>query len=341
MLFSLPLANHSKMLRKLGRTVRWLMLSVATLSFSHTAVAANIDVDLLAFVQSDSRTIYLQDVARITSTLDGDAIKALGAVKLGVIGDRNAALKFEAKRIAHLIAMQQPALSGLVSISGAPAVVVGFRQPDALAHEAEIRHLIRRELGGQAENIEIRTLQIPPGMAAEFAGVQSLRLRQDDARKWAGRMEFVVEALVDGQVKAVARVGAKLSGNLGVCALKHSLSIGDRVLRTDCAWEAEGIERLPPQTVTILSDFERIGGLNRPLLAGERLSEKDFMTLTGGVRRGDRVRVLVRNAGVLIEQYAVALATARPGEMVRVQNPASGGIFSARVTGGGIVEMEL
>lgn len=341
MSFSLPLVNHFKMLRKLGRTVRWLMLSAAALSFSHTAVAANIDVELLEFVQSDSRTICLQDVARITSALDGDAIKPLGAVKLGVIGDRNAALKFEAKRIAHLIAMQQPALSSLVGFSGAPVVVVGFRQPDALVHEAEIRRLIRRELGGQAENIEIRALQIPPGMAAEFAGVQLLRLRQDDARKWAGRMEFVVEGLTDGQVRAVARVGAKLSGNLGVCALRHSLSVGDRVLRADCAWETEGIERLSPLAITTLADFERIGALNRPLFAGERLSDKDFMTLTGGVRRGDRVRVIVRNAGVLVEQFAVALAAARPGEMVRVQNPASGGIFSARVTGGGIVEMEL
>jgi flagella basal body P-ring formation protein FlgA len=298
-------------------------------------------VELVEFVQSDSRTIYLRDVARITSALDGDVFKALGAVKLGVMGDRNAALKFDAKRVAHLIALQQPAISSLVSLSGAPVVVVSLRLPDGSAHETEIRRLIRGELGAQAEVLEIKALQIPTGMAEEFAGVQSLRLRQDDSRKWAARMEFTVEGLVDGRVMAVARVGARLTGNLGVCALKRSFSSGDRVLHTDCVWEAEGIERLSPQAITILSDFERIGALHRPLLAGERLSSKDLTTLTGGVRRGDRVRVLVRNAGVLVEQYAVALAAARPGEMVRVQNPTSGGIFSARVAGGGVVEMEL
>lgn len=340
MLSSLP-SGRSVMLKKLGRAVRLLFLMIVSLNWSLSAAAAGIDVELRGFVQSDSRTIYLQDVARITSTPDGGTFKALAAVKLGVMGARDAVVKFDAKRIAHLIAVQQPAMSGLVSFSGAPAVVVSLRMPDGAVHEAEIRRLIREELGAQAESIEIKTLQIPPGMAAEFAGVQSLRLRQDDSRKWAARMEFVIDGLVDGRRMAVARVGARLSGSLDVCALKRSFARGERVLQTDCAWEAEGIERLSPQAITTLFNFEKIGELNRPLVAGERLSAKDFMTLTGGVQRGDRVRVVVRNAGVLVEQYAVALGGARPGEMVRVQNPASGRIFSARVTGGSVVEMEL
>lgn len=326
---------------RLDRVARLLVLAVACLNLSLTAMAATIDVELVDLVESDSRTIYLQDVARITSALDGDAFKMLGTVKLGVVGDRNAALKFDAKRVAHLIALQQPALSGLVRLLGSPAVVVSLRIPDGSAQEAEIRRLIGVELGSQAEAIEIKALQISREMATEFAGVKALRLRQEDSRKWAARMEFVVEGLSAGRVMEVARVGARLSGNLGVCALKRSISSGDRVMRTDCAWDAESIDRLSPQAITAFSDFERIGELNRSLVAGERLSSNDFVTLTGGVRRGDRVRVLVRNAGVLVEQNAVALAGAQPGEMVRVQNPASGRIFSARVTGGGVVEMEL
>jgi flagella basal body P-ring formation protein FlgA len=341
MIFSLLSGDAFVLLKIVGRAARLLPLAIIGLILPLTASAAGIDVELAELVQCDSRTIYLHDVAHISSTLDGDTLKGLGTVKLGVVGDRNAALKFDAKRIAHLIALQQPALSGLVRLSGAPAVIVSLRVPDGSAHETEIRRLIRHELGVQAEAIEIKALQVPPGMAAEFAGVELLRLQNDDSRKWAARTEFVVEGLVGGRVAAAVRVGARLSGNLGVCALKRGISIGDRVSRTDCAWVTESLERLSPFAVTTFADFERIGELNRPLLAGERLSSKDFAILTGGVRRGDRVKVIVRNAGVLVEQYAIALAGALPGEMVRVQNPASGGIFSARVTGGGVVEMEL
>lgn len=327
--------------KMLGKAVRWLLLAIVGLNFALTANAADIDVDLVEFVQSNSRAIYLRDVARISSSLDGDVFKQLGTVKLGMVGDRNAALRLDAKRIAHLIALQQPALSGLVRMSGAPAVIVSFSVQDSSAHEAEIRRLILRELGAQSEAIEIKALQIPPRLAVDFAGLRSLRLQSDDSRKWAARMEFVVEGMADGSVVETVRVAVRLSGNLGVCALKRAISTGERVSRSDCAWVMESLERLSPLAITSFADFERVGELNRPLLAGERLSRSDFATLTGGVRRGDRVKVIVRNAGVLVEQYAVALASAQPGEAVRVQNQASGGIFSARVTGGGVVEMEL
>lgn len=180
---------------------RRFAMALAMLCFAGTATAA-VNIELAETAQVATPTIYLRDVAKLDALPTGMDSAALGDVKLGMFGARNAALKLSAKRVAHMIALQRPALAGLVHLSGASAVLVSLRS----------------DSGGEARD-------------------------------------------------------------------------------------------LAPQVA--------------------------------GVRRGEHVRLIVRNGGIVLEQSVVALAGALPGQTVRVQSPASRTVHTVRVVGGGVVEMEL
>ncbi|HLS81614.1 MAG TPA: flagellar basal body P-ring formation chaperone FlgA [Steroidobacter sp.] len=88
-----------------------------------------------------------------------------------------------------------------------------------------------------------------------------------------------------------------------------------------------------------LSSIEEVAGLiSRRALRRGQLVDARWLIQPLLVRRGERVDIVARNAGVQVNVAAEAMEDARRGELVRVRNLASGKIIRARVIGEGMVE---
>jgi flagella basal body P-ring formation protein FlgA len=159
--------------------------------------------------------------------------------------------------------------------------------------------------------IEIETVSDSHLSRMRFAAVCNA------AEAW--RIEYVVRAVVSANV-VVARADAPARQPIPA----ERLEVSRR--------ELSG-------TLQPVSTIEEVAGLaSRRALRSGQIVDARWLIQPLLVRRGERVDILARNAGVEVRVAAEAMHDGRRGEEVEVRNLKSGKLIRARVVGAGVVE---
>ncbi|MCW7536534.1 flagellar basal body P-ring formation chaperone FlgA [Aquabacterium sp. A7-Y] len=107
--------------------------------------------------------------------------------------------------------------------------------------------------------------------------------------------------------------------------------------------EELALERRPVASLQdTLSDPEDAVGRTsrRPLKAGQPLSRR-ALVVPQLLRRGDKVQIVARHAGIEVSVAGEALEAGGRGEVVRVRNAKTGRVIQARITSSSTVEPDL
>ncbi|MGM0570645.1 flagellar basal body P-ring formation chaperone FlgA [Marinobacter sp.] len=117
------------------------------------------------------------------------------------------------------------------------------------------------------------------------------------------------------------------------------LSRGDRVTEAMVATDRVVVNAIRRGAIT---DTDNLLGLEmkRPVNAGTPFTP-DLVTAPDAVARGDHVMITARNGSFAVKTRGKALANARVGEQVLVENLSSARKIRARVTGPGQVEITM
>jgi flagella basal body P-ring formation protein FlgA len=173
----------------------------------------------------------------------------------------------------------------------------------------------------------VASLEVP---AREF----SLRARQIDAATLAPRMTVWVDVLVDGRVYRSAQVPVAVTDERTVLVALADMAAGDELVaaRFETVRRNVAGARAAPLAAGKLQAGLRLA---RRLRAGEVLGQ-DCLALADAVMAGDRVRVLSRESGLLIEMVGTVVHGGVPGQAVDVRVAHSGqalkGVLAAGAT---------
>lgn len=198
---------------------------------------------------------------------------------------------------------------------------------------AAIEHRANQQLAAPGQQVKVQRAWWPSGRGArvkaqaveiefnageDFSGRSSVRLRQDGRRYWL-RVTFV--RLVETPVAARPLPSGHLLQEADVTRSRVPLA------------ELAGHRPLRPEQVLGRK-------LRRRLKAGQPLRD-DWLERPLLVRRGDRLLLRARARGVVVEVAARALASARVGDRLPVENLQSGKRVVGRLQAGPVVVVEL
>ncbi|MBF0179683.1 MAG: flagellar basal body P-ring formation protein FlgA [Magnetococcales bacterium] len=148
-----------------------------------------------------------------------------------------------------------------------------------------------------------------------------------------GRNQVALEVAVNGQAPTLIQLTANLKQRIRYLTLRRPLKRGDVLAEGDLKWEETEVDR---NMEGMASDMAALVGQSatRSLQAGKPL-RLDWFDTPVLVARGERVQVLMESGALRIETVAVAMASARAGEIIAMENPDSHRRFNARVVGPG------
>jgi flagella basal body P-ring formation protein FlgA len=177
-------------------------------------------------------------------------------------------------------------------------------------------------LGGPVASLEVPAREL------------SLRARPLDAATLAPHMTVWVDVLVDGRVYRSAQVPVAVSDERSVLVALADMVAGDEVVaaRFETVRRNVAGARAAPLAA---GQLPAGGRLARRLRAGEILGQ-DCLAAADAVMAGDRVRVISRESGLLIEVAGTVVHGGVPGQAVDVRVAHSGqavkGVLAAGAT---------
>ena len=218
---------------------------------------------------------------------------------------------------------------------GAERVLV--RRSSRMVAGAELATAARRLLEGlfgrQYEQLEltqhgaVADVQVPEGVLALRGRDVAGGLRQ--------RTTVWVDVLLDGAVYRAVTVPFDARGWRQVEVARRDLPADAQAQAADFAVTRQDVLALPAPAAAAPAEGARIR-LREPVLAGQVLLQRHVVA-ADGIRRGDRVTLVLTSAGIRIESAAVAQEDGAVGGIVRVL-PANGGeAVRARAVGPGLV----
>lgn len=173
------------------------------------------------------------------------------------------------------------------------------------------------------------TSKIPAEFTARAGGVEPVFSVRDGGL--ARRMCVWVKAQVPNQDAAVLPVWFALKAYQRVRVATRRKAAHQVLEWGDLALEERDVA--PLGATPLNGDVQVTGWRARRALAANRVVLRDALEAVPPITRGADVEVLVHYGAVHIQTRAVALQDGRLGDQVRVQNPNSLAIFTARVVG--------
>jgi len=223
---------------------------------------------------------------------------------------------------------------------GAERVVVrrAALQVDGAALQAVARLRLEALHGARHARLELTPLGTIPDVQAP-EGALALRPR-DAAVPLGARTTVWIDVLVDGALVRSVTVPFQVRAWRPVLVARRDLAAGAPLGAADLRSEERDVlalgQRAAPAVAAPSWDGVRLAAA---LAEGDVLSAHHLVP-AGAVRRGDRVKLLVRDAALRIETAAVVQEDGIAGARVRVL-PASGSeAVAARVIGQGLVAIE-
>lgn len=283
------------------------------------------------------RVVYLGDIAEITAD---DAAEA-ERLRRTVIGHAPGVAR--SRELSRADVASRLGRSGIekVEIGGALRVIIETRVVEF--DEAKIRAAARDRLAVELTDVagaSIEPLRNSVTLIRVAAGVEPARLVAElpasfDAR---GSVRVTVKAVVDGAIVAVRTVSFAVRRKGFALVLTRGVRPGEPIDADDV--EVRAIDATDVKPGRLESPARLVRALaRRSLRAGTVLTESMLRRLPS-VRRDELVTVLVRSGSLTLRARAVALADGREGDVVVLQNPASGRRIRGLVVGPGLVEVK-
>lgn len=309
--------------------------AAALLFVSGLVHGAPVGLDLRAEALVHGNAVRLGDVAIIDAEPDTArrlaALRVANAPLAGYADSLSRAALEAALRTQPAFAWLAPTWAGAarVVVRRASSTVAGERLRAAAQHHLESTH------GARYARLELTALgsvadvQVPEGVLA---------LRARAVATLQARTAVWIDLLVDGALVRSAVVPFQARAWDAVPVARRDLAADALLAQSDVRLEQRDLLALAsaPAAAAAAREGARLG---IAVAAGDVLPAR-AMVPAGAVRRGDRVRLLVHDAGVRIETMAVAQEDAGAGAPVRVMPAAANVAVSARVVGQGLVAIE-
>ena len=163
------------------------------------------------------------------------------------------------------------------------------------------------------------------------------RLRARSLTRQKGSTQAVwIDVAINGHIVRSVSINLREGGRHSVWLAKKALTPGAQLLRED--FILGQVEGTPLEAVTS-NAWPEAQRLRRPLRAGEVLTAAALAPI-GLVQRGDPVRLLIREHGMIIEAQGVATSDAVPGQWLAVQWAQASGLVHGRLLGNNTVSVE-
>jgi flagella basal body P-ring formation protein FlgA len=231
-------------------------------------------------------------------------------------------------------------LSGIMDIvwDGADQIrirSIGQRIATEMLADAAVKAL-HAAYAGQYTTIALRPVAVSEGVNAPAGHVQ-LEARVPP-QQLAKRMSALVDVRVDGKFYTTVPVWFAVDAMRPALVAKATLSPGTPLTAGD--FETKAVAVTAPGASPALAAGTPVDALRlrHALPAGTKLAAANVETRPA-VARAETVAVRVVAGAVTIEPTGVALADARLGETINVQNTNSSEVYAARVTGPGTVQV--
>lgn len=218
------------------------------------------------------------------------------------------------------VTMAAPAPTATPSLE---ARVMEFAQ-QGLLDQAQREGLLEPQLQIGSPGTRGRAISAPPCPVAWQIQVQDTR--------FLSRLRYSAHCPATGtSLDFVLR--AQLSAEVLVAT--QSVSSGRALTQDDVELQRRDITNAPEA----VSQFEAVLGLSprNSLRAGQILQKRQLQAAIL-VRRGEKVRILARNAGIEVQAPGEALEPGARDALIKVRNSASGRTITARVLEAGLVE---
>lgn len=184
-----------------------------------------------------------------------------------------------------------------------------------------------REDGFQADGVSLsQDLKLPDGAVTWSVELPGGTLQP-------GRATLPVSALVNGAPAFTSKANVIIRQKLLLPAVKENLPKGHVVTGDDLQWLEHVADRPIPNLVrdgTEVTGKESLRPIrpNTPLQTG-------WFSEPMAVNQGEKVRVILKKAGLSIETRAVAVTKGKVGDEIQVMNPESSRRYRVRITAPG------
>jgi flagella basal body P-ring formation protein FlgA len=298
---------------------------------------APIRIELRARVEVERGLVLLGDVAHLSGS-DGAGLRDLQALPLGRAPGAGRPLRLERDDLMRWIRARTGIDPARVEWSGAEAselrLAVHRLAWDVIAERAVAS--VREALSGRGLRAEIhssgeaRDIDVPAGPVE----LNARPVPQEAAL--ARRLTVWVDVVVAGRFVRTVPVALQLSVFGPAYVAKEGSPPGSRVVPSNLEErEVEWSGRAsPPVGDTSVASLR----LRRPLAAGEPLTRAQVETAPL-VSRGEWATLHATQGLVHVESRVEVLQDGFSGQTVRVRLPRASGVFAARVTGTGTVEV--
>jgi flagella basal body P-ring formation protein FlgA len=299
-------------------------------------------VHLLKSATINTMQYRLGDVAQIR--VDDAALKGrLEAVTIGVTPRLGYTEYVSRQQIEKLVAQSCPDLRESILWAGSDKVGVrgAGTELDLQPHVNRIRELILSQWHRSLQDIarfDIQPVQDLPAIVVP-RGTVKVESRIAENAGLSKRLCAWLDVAVDGKHYQTIPVWFSVKAYKPVLVAKKTMTRHQNPRQDDFIVQVQDIAGIPG-TFSEVSRQLTSAWLKRPLREGEVLTAADLEEMPL-VRRGENVRVTLAEGPVQIETEGVAQVHGRMGDIVRVQNLQTSGIYTARVTGVGAVTVKL
>lgn len=277
-------------------------------------------VHLLVEAEVEGFSVRLGDVARVES-LDVALQSRLRRLEVGRFDHGRLRLALSRESIGALLKDAGVAGPG-VEVLGAERVTVS---PKTVTVSGErLIEIARRHVDAALRGIDgvgsIRPVGTPPPLilpAPRFHLDLSVVPATRDAR-WAGRVELLVEARIDGHLAARVEVPMLVERHGQVVVVVRRVPRGRQIELADVELQEADLTRLGNDVCEHLDEV--VGSIARTALAKGQPLRKAYVSAQPVIRRGDVVTARVRIGALEAKVLCRALEDGAPGDRIQLEN---------------------
>ena len=202
--------------------------------------------------------------------------------------------------------------------------------------EQAIVSTITDQYGRVNHHVSLRVI-IPQKPLNVPAGTLNLEVEKLAGGARTGRRGFRVRVFINGQFLKMVNVVGELKAQATVTTPVRWITPKEVVVADDVMAMTVDLPSLMHDFV--LEEDEVIGKQVLRPLAPRQPIRKVMLDDPPLVHKGDRVRIEVRQGGLLVQTVGLAKAAGKSGETIPVQNQSSGREVIGRIMGSGVVEV--
>ena len=318
---------------------RWLFASLFVMGCGSAwaeQAATTVHLVLKSDVTLVERQFVVADVATVSST-NVQLKQALENVRVATTPRVGSVDKITREELKQIIHARLKNFTANVEWDGAKAVLV--RAANRLAETDELvsaakAHLLKA-FEGRYETLEV-ALASPVADVELPLGAVSFVPRAIDAKHVVARVPVWVDIHVDGTMVRSVIVPFLLKATQLVYVAKRDIPAGEIASATEFDVKTEDVSAI--SDALVVQPF--VNGavrMKRPIMSGKILTQ-NYVSQDGAVFRGDAVKLILAQGGVLLETSGIAQQDARIGQSVKVKPEKSTEAVAGRVVSPGVVQ---